>query len=215
MKPKTRRRDSIRPIAAICLGLLALLATVSAPLSHARDETPSALKRCDSCHTPGGRRFEPSMPLIYGQPQVYILTMLEEFRSGVRPSTDMFDEVSGYSDEELDELSHLVAERQPVEFLQETDPALAAIGKPIYAKRCSSCHPDEGRGSEHGAAILAGQPLLYLSRQFAAIKKRERPVLYLMRDRYVGLTQKDFEALAHFFASRARTRPDADDGEPR
>lgn len=198
--------DRIRLPAEIGLCLLALLGAVWAPAAHARETTLTVLKRCDACHTPNGRLYQPWMPFIYGQPQSYIHRMLHEYQSGRRPSNDMYDELGGYTDKELDELSRLVSQRAPVEIKQETDRVMAAIGSSIYEARCIACHPDEGRGSEFESAILAGQPLLYLRHQFAAILERRRPALYMMQDNYIGLGEDDFEALAHFFASRDRRR---------
>lgn len=192
------------------VGFVAIMLVGAAfpPSAHADSAMLSvALKRCDACHTPGGRLYEAWMPFIYGQPQDYIRRMLAQFQAGKRPSLEMYDELGGYSDEELDILAELVSRRAPVEIHQATERFLVLMGKSIYEARCIACHPDEGRGSEFDAAILAGQPLIYLRKQFAAIMEGRRPALYMMQDNYIGLGEDEFEALAHFFASRTPNRP--------
>lgn len=168
-----------------------------------------ALKRCDACHTPAGRLYEEWKPLVYGQPREYVRKMLGQFKAGTRPGPEMYAELSAYRDEDLDLLADLVSRRAPVELKQDTEPNLILVGADIYKGKCAYCHPDEGRGSEFDSAILAGQPLGYLRRQFAAILENRRPVLFMMQDNYEGLNEDDFEALAQFFASRTPARPAA------
>lgn len=198
---------------AAALVAAVLLAATPALAEDAIDATP--LARCDECHTPGGRLREDWMPFINGQPHHYVRRMLAQFRAGTRPGELMYEVLAHYNDEDLDVLAELVSNRPPVVSDQETDLFLAMIGKRIYEARCVACHPDEGRLSEFDSAILAGQPLAYLRRQFAAILEGRRPVLYMMRDNYAGLSEDDFEALAHFFASRAPSRAAASDAGSR
>lgn len=199
---------TIRGVARLGKAVALVVAVMlGAPLALADDAIGAApLARCDECHMPEGRLREDWMPFINGQPRHYVRRMLAQFQAGTRPGELMYEVLANYKEKDLDVLAELVSSRSPVVSDQETNRFLATIGQRLYEARCIACHPDEGRLSEFDSAILAGQPLAYLQRQFAAILEGRRPVLYMMRDNYAGLTEDDFEALAHFFASRAPSR---------
>jgi cytochrome subunit of sulfide dehydrogenase len=62
-------------------------------------EPPAGASSCSGCH-PASAGVESPVPLIRGRDPVEIVTAMQAFRSGERPSTVMGRIAKGFSDEE-------------------------------------------------------------------------------------------------------------------
>ncbi len=107
----------------------------------------------------------------------------------------------GYSDEEIGMLADYFSGKRMVSAIQGFDPALATRGKRVHDDLCEKCHEKGGRKGD-GSGLLAGQWMPYLGHAIADFNAGHRGMPKKMRASMKDLTQKDFEALMHFYASQ-------------
>ena len=84
-------------------GLLASAASAAEP--------PPGASSCSGCHPPTASA-ETKVPPLRGQNPADIVTAMEAFRSGERPSTVMGRIAKGFSDEEIRAIAAWVAEQR-------------------------------------------------------------------------------------------------------
>ena len=99
------------------ISLLVLAAAALAPAAHAQD--PGALQvralaaTCANCHGTDGRTVTGSpIPPIAGMQRDYLVTQLQAFKAGTRPSTIMTQLAKGYSDAQIEQLATYFAGRK-------------------------------------------------------------------------------------------------------
>ena len=90
--------------------------------------------------------------------------------------------------------------------------AAEAPAPPAQLGLCAACHGEDGHARIPGAPNLAGQPYQYLLQALHAYRDGERKVA-VMRAAAGPLTEKDMQALAHWFAAQSPCRP-AQAGSP-
>jgi cytochrome c553 len=163
---------------------------------------------CDSCHKPG----VPFMPLIAGQPEAYLRTVMLQQRDGSRKSFVMGDLLKGYSNEKVATLSRYYASAGWTSANEETDPDLVKAGEALHQRGCAGCHGEDGRAASGMAPRLAGQSMSYLKAQLKAyLDPKTRLPNEVMRTIVRGLSAKDVDALAHYYAAEPVTRVQAAD----
>ena len=194
-----------RPGALACAVLGAALA---APAVHAgRPSPPMLAEPCAACHGTRGASNGPSIPIIGGQPALYIASTLNAFRDDQRPSSVMGRLAKGFAREDYIDIGRFYAAQPFVPGRQSVDAALAARGRRVHELHCERCHADGGRRFEAEEAkapgpILAGQWLTYLQIALREFAERRRPFPAGMDDAFRSLERGDPEALAHFYAAR-------------
>lgn len=82
----------------------------------------------------------------------------------------------------------------------------AAPAPPAQLGLCAACHGEEGHARIPGAPNLAGQPYQYLLQALHEYRNGERNVP-VMRAAAGPLTEKDLQALAHWFAAQPPCKP--------
>ena len=192
---------STRVAAVLCGGYLLAAASAWA-------ESPSRAamlsNTCAGCHGTNGASVGPSMPVIAGMSEAFLVDSMKKFKSGERPSSIMGRLAKAYSDEEIKLVAEYFAKYPFVRGTQETDPAKVAIGKQIHEQRCRKCHIDNGRDSEDGS-ILGGQWKEYLQISMSEFRSGKRPMPKKMAEKMEGenkLTPEEVEAIIHFYASQ-------------
>lgn len=198
----------MRPGLRGALFLVVLGAALGA--APARADRPSAAmlsEPCAACHGTRGASAGPAIPIIGGQPALYISSSLNAFRDDRRPSSVMGRLAKGFSREDFVAIGRFYAAQAFVPARQAADPALAARGRRVHELRCERCHADGGHrfNSDEAKApgpILAGQWLQYLQIVLREFAERKRPLPAGMDDAFRGMERGDPEALAHFYASR-------------
>lgn len=159
---------------------------------------------CAGCHGTNGASVGPSMPIIAGQPEDYLIDAMQKFKTGERPSSIMGRLTKAYSDEEIKLVAGFFAKHPFVRQKQDVDTAKVAIGKQIHEQRCKKCHVDNGREAED-AGILAGQWKEYLQISLSEFRSGKRPMPKKMAEKLEGenkLTPEELEAIVHFYASQ-------------
>ncbi len=159
---------------------------------------------CAGCHGTNGASAGPSMPVISGMPEAFLLDAMKKFKSGERPSSIMGRLAKAYSDDELKMVAGFFAQHPFVRTKQDVDPAKVAIGKQIHEQRCKKCHIDNGRDSEDGG-IIGGQWKEYLQISMNEFRSGKRIMPKKMAEKVEGdnkLTPEEVEAVIHFYASQ-------------
>jgi sulfide dehydrogenase cytochrome subunit len=160
---------------------------------------------CIECHGSDGIGLEPDMPHLNGQPEALLITMINAYRQGKRPPKVRIHREIPAAD--VTPLARHYSQQKAVRPKSATNPELVARGESVYLKRCADCHLDNGRDSDKEAPLTAAQSLVYLMAQTQAFKSGERKFPHLMDDAYLGLSDQDLTAVAHFFAAQDQLAP--------
>jgi len=84
--------------------------------------------------------------------------------------------------------------------------ATALPPQPAQLGLCAACHGEDGRARIPGAPNLAGQPYRYLLQALREYRNGERNVP-VMRAATGPLSEKDMQALAHWFSAQSPCKP--------
>lgn len=157
-----------------------------------------AAERCVSCHSSS----VPARPLLEGQPKAYLVAQLRAFRERKRSKPAMFDIMAALSEKEMDSIAEHYSRGEPKPPDAALDPAVVEAGKSkASALQCAQCHGPELRGSESGAARLAGQKPRYTAWALQMMKSGARPHGGGKDPRMADLSNDEIESLAAFFAA--------------
>lgn len=149
---------------------------------EAADRAPEQIvaERCRNCHGPEGRSGDPDFPKLAGQNADYLTRQLANFKTGVRTSEPMQQEVARLTGGEMRALALYFSAKdigpEPV-----VDRAQVEIGRRLYfsgdpkdgVTACITCHGPEGRGAMY-LPRLAGQHAKYLVAQLHAFRDQSR-----------------------------------------
>lgn len=171
--------------------------------------TPSATmlsNTCVGCHGPNGNSVGPASPTIAGISTEFFMEAMEEYKSGVRPSTIMGRIAKGYSEEEFQLMAGYFSKQQfNRDKDQNIDAKMAKNGAKLHKKYCEKCHEDGGRSSEDDAGILAGQWMPYLQYTMTDYLSGNREMTKKMTKKVNALKEhkgdKGFEELLHYYGS--------------
>ncbi len=168
------------------------------------------VKYCESCHGLDGLSTTPDVPIIAGFSEEGFLNTIDVFRENERiamefhkpgePETVMNEIAQSLTDKEAEELAKYYSGLEFKPANQSADPEKASRGAILHKKSCERCHTNNGKDPVEDAAILAGQWMPYLERQFDNILKKKRLVPKSMYRRIKKLSDQDIEALLHFYA---------------
>lgn len=201
MAAEPRRRGG--GAAALCLALL-----LAAP---ARAE-PEAAAACTACHGDGASPpAAAEIPVLGGQPELYLLYQLVWFRQGQRSQPEMNALLHGMKDGELRALAAWAAALPPPPEADaaggatEDRTALVARGRTLAERhRCGICHLPDLSGREH-VPRLAGQQEAYLLKALQDYKAGRRiGIQAAMVEVMTPFDEADLEALAAFLAEAGR-----------
>ena len=168
------------------------------------------VKYCEDCHGLDGLSTTPDVPIIAGFSEEGFLNTIEVFRENERiamefhkpgePETVMNEIAQSLNDKEVEELAKYYSGLKFKPAIQSADPEKASRGAILHKKSCEKCHTNNGKDPVEDAAILAGQWMPYLERQFDNILTKKRLVTKSMYRRVKKLSAEDIEALLHFYA---------------
>ena len=89
--------------------LLALAATAQADVAAGKQRAAAA---CAVCHGPLGLSMQPNVPHLAGQPEIYLVEQLRNYRSGKRPHEVMGVIAKPLSNQDIDDLAQWYASLQ-------------------------------------------------------------------------------------------------------
>jgi cytochrome c553 len=187
---------SFRAVAVVLVsGFVLVHGTVSADTAAG---ARLAAERCDRCH----ESSLPARPSLAGQPQGYLVAQLRAFRERTRSKPAMADLMAALTDEDIRNLAEHYSGREPHPPDVMIDATLIEAGRSkASAMRCARCHGPALRGSESGAARLAGQKPAYTAWSLRVMKSGARPHDGGKDPLLADLTNDEIDALSAFFAS--------------
>ena len=186
-------------LAALGLGMIAACATLSAHADGDPKRGEVLAYTCQGCHgVPGYKNAYPnySVPNLGGQHAKYIVSALTAYAAGERPHQTMHAQASWLSEQDRADVAAYLQG-------QAIEPSNQVVGTPPPATQtCVACHGADGAKTVmDDYPILAGQHADYLVQALKDYKsgKRKNPI---MAGIISGVEEKDFQALAQFFANQ-------------
>ena len=194
-------------LAATCLSLVAA--------AHGAGD-PTAGKAlslaCSACHgMDGATGLDPTYPDLAGQNERYLLRQLQLIQSNQRPILLMTGQLTGKSEQDLEDLAAYYASLPGRIRQAGGDDEAIAQAESIYrggilerqVPACMACHsPSGGGNAPAGFPRLSGQPAAYTEAQLKAYREGERRTDEdyggMMRDAARGLTDKEVSLLADY-----------------
>lgn len=193
------------PLGLTLLPLLALAVLLSMPAAHAGDVRSADMlaHTCAGCHGTDGASAGAAMPTIAGFDKGYLVTVLTDYKTGLRPSTIMGRIMRGYTDQEIAAIAGWFAARPWVSTDRPVDGQIAHRGEQLHERACVTCHADGGRDQNDKAPRLAGQWAPYT--RYALETCREQGLRCQprkMAERVLELDDAELDALAHYYESQ-------------
>lgn len=162
---------------------------------------------CEKCHGKGGNTRTSGVPSLAGQQARYLILAVQEYLHAERKKSPMHAMLPRLERTELESVALYFASQMPAQGAAPPSGNPSA-GQPLSAV-CGGCHGPNGVSTDTATPSLASQDPAYLVeaiKAYRTTRKRER-----MRDYVVGLSDKDIENLAAFYATQ-KSRP-AEKGE--
>jgi cytochrome subunit of sulfide dehydrogenase len=183
--------------AAVIAGLLA-----SGPVFATPPTAEMLSFNCASCHGYEGVSVGPATPSLAGMPEEYFVMTMLDYKDGRRPATVMDRIAAGYTEKEIEIMAGYFASLQYRPAPQAFDADLARLGAEIHAENCERCHSENASVPEEDSMILAGQWIPYLKNSIRDFLDHDRAQPSRMQRNMVDLSDDQFEALLHFYASQ-------------
>jgi cytochrome c553 len=189
------------PIVFGVLVVLAAPATAQVIPDPSTDREFSAkLSVCNACHGVNGVRINATIPLIWGQPENYLVKQLHDFESG-----DRSDEVMSWMTKTLTQQELSVAAAY---FAKQTWPArsagAASTPPPPGVAVCQACHETNFLGGKQADGIaaprLAGQSYEYLVEAMRRFAEGERKNNAIMTKMMPSIPPAEREAMARYLS---------------
>lgn len=164
------------------------------------------LKRCAGCHGRHGWGDGPrAIPTLAGQRETYLIEQLKLFASGQRPGSSEHGPAMRQTVEQPDvdraqaisDLSNYLAQAARNPQPEYGDGGALDAAKRTYQRVCTTCHGDNGGGSEVRVPAIGGQHYRYLASQLSSFvsARLSHP------SGLDGLSAEDLQAVADY-ASR-------------
>jgi cytochrome c553 len=186
-------------LAAFGFGMMAACATLSANADADPKKGEVLAYTCHGCHgVPKYKNAYPnySVPNLGGQHAKYIVNALNAYAAGERPHQTMHAQAATLSEQDRADVAAFL-QGEPIQ------PNNDVVGTPPPATQtCVACHGADGAKTVmDDYPILAGQYADYIVQALKDYKsgKRKNPI---MAGIITGIDEKDFPALAEFFANQ-------------
>jgi cytochrome c553 len=192
-------RSSVLRLALVCGTLTSGAAFGQNPPLHGDPVHGKAISyTCLGCHgIKGYRNAYPnySVPKLEGQHPEYLVTALQEYRSGERSHTTMHSQASSLSDQDIADIAVFFAGTP----LQPGTHAATAPAPPQAAAVCVACHGADGVAIVTMYPTLAGQHEDYLARSIEEYRTgaRKNPVMAQM---VAALKDADIDQISQFYS---------------
>jgi cytochrome c553 len=162
---------------------------------------------CAACHGANGRMEIPLIPVLAGQPSLYVITQLFLFREGRRNNEAMTAVAKTLTDDDLRGFSDFIGTLPPVAAPPPTlppDPISLTLGQALAEQhKCLFCH---GAGLEGGQQVprIAGQHEEYVQASLRGFHSGSRPgYTQAMTEAVSQIAPDDLDTLA-YYVSRFR-----------
>ncbi len=159
---------------------------------------------CVGCHgIPDYKNAYPdyNVPKLRHQNAAYIISALQEYKSGERPHPTMHAQASSLSDQDMADIAAYLQGPEPVR------PSAKIVGStPAQAAPCAACHGANGLGVDAPMTpkppVLAGQHVSYLEQALTTYHNGRRKNVIMGGMAALLTTDADVETVAAYFASQ-------------
>lgn len=162
--------------------------------------------QCKACHGVDGKGAAPGIPHLAGQSEAYLQLALKEYREGKRAHAVLRAIARGAPAGEFDNVAAFYASLPPIPPPEHAKtPPPYEEGKAVAAA-CAACHGEDGNSKTPGIPSLAGQQPRYLvaaTQEYLLGERKTSPMHAKLR----GLTRRETENVALYFASQAPSAP--------
>jgi cytochrome c553 len=143
-----------------------------------------------------------SVPKLRHQTASYLISALQEYRSGARPHATMHAQAISLSDQDMADIAAYLQGSEPIK------PHTAVNGKaPVQVAACTACHGGTGTGTGEPISptppILAGQHEDYLEQALTAYRNGRRKNAVMGTMAQLLKTEDDVKAAAEYFAGQS------------
>jgi len=153
------------------------------------------LQVCSACHGANGVPRNPTIPIIWGQQENYLIKQLHDFQTGARDFEVMSWQAKTFSQEELEPAAASFAKQNwpahPAGTAAGSPPALVAV--------CQVCHQQNFVGGLSGPR-LAGQGYEYLVEAMRRFADGERTNNADMANIMKAMAPAEREAMARYIS---------------
>lgn len=156
---------------------------------------------CLGCHgIPGYRNAYPSyrVPKLGGQKPAALANALRAYRAGERQHNNMQAQAAVLSDQDIEDIVAWLSQQGPPAADEVEADDVAGLDA---AQACVACHGVQGRDATPAPPVLSGQHQSYLRQALLQYQAGERGT-NVMTAFAAGLTERDIEEIAAFFAAR-------------
>jgi cytochrome c553 len=142
-----------------------------------------------------------SVPKLRHQNAAYILSALQEYKSGERPHPTMHAQASSLSDQDMADIAAYLQGGEPVR------PSAKSVGAvPAQVAPCAACHGENGLGVEAPISpkppVLAGQHVDYLEQALTTYRNGRRKNVVMDGMASLLKTDEDIKVVAAYFSSQ-------------
>ena len=191
---------------ALLAGMTALIAICS-PAAHAEGNPVDGAKKfytCVGCH--GIDDYKNAYP-DYGVPKLrhqhaaYIISALQEYKSGERPHPTMHAQASSLSDQDIEDIAAYLQGPETVKPSAKNEGTV-----PPQVAPCAACHGENGLGVDSPLSpkppVLAGQHVSYLEQALTTYRNGRRKNVVMDGMAQLLKTDEDVKIVAAYFASQ-------------
>jgi cytochrome c553 len=159
---------------------------------------------CATCHGDNGRMETPLVPVLAGQPSLYVITQLFLFREGRRSNEAMTAVAKKLTDDDLRGYSEFIGTLPPVPPpppATPPDPIRMARGQALAEQyKCLFCH-GPGLGGGQQVPLIGGQKEDYLQESLRGFHSGSRPgYTQAMTAAMSQIPPEDLDPLAYYVA---------------
>ena len=142
-----------------------------------------------------------SVPRLRHQNSGYIISALQEYKSGERPHATMHAQASSLSDQDMQDIAAYLQGAEPVK------PSAKIVGSaPPQVAPCAACHGENGLGVDAPLTpkppVLAGQHVDYLEQALTTYRNGRRKNVVMDGMAQLLKTEEDVKVVAAYFASQ-------------
>jgi cytochrome c553 len=162
---------------------------------------PAKLTQCISCHGADGRPSVAMVPILAGQPKVFLENTLIMIREGLRPVPVKQGLLDGVSDAEVGALADYFSRQTATMERPARDQAAFIRGQALASQGlCGTCHLPNFAGQQQ-MPRLAGQAEAYLSHSMKRFRDNQAEGRDTMMNGVLrGLGDGAVADLAHYFS---------------
>jgi cytochrome c553 len=200
------RLNGLAMLLAGAMALATMASQAQAGDTAAGDPALGAKKfyTCYGCHgIPDYKNAYPdySVPKLRHQTAAYIISALQEYKTGERPHPTMHAQAASLSDQDMEDIAAYLQGPQPIA------PSATLVGTaPPQVAQCAACHGENGLGVSAPMTpkppILAGQHVSYLTQALTTYHNGRRKNVVMNGMAALLVTPEDIAIAAAWFSSQ-------------